>query len=68
MNFFEFINNDKFFNPLSSKNRKIYFDCIVNLIEKSKEVPVLYDSDARNCVIKIVKERSPIAYLPCMRY
>ncbi|MCM1296533.1 MAG: DUF5716 family protein [Muribaculaceae bacterium] len=55
MNFFEFINNDKFFNPLSSKNRKIYFDCIVNLIEKSKEVPVLYDSDARNCVAIYLK-------------
>ncbi|MCM1237532.1 MAG: DUF5716 family protein, partial [Ruminococcus flavefaciens] len=34
---------------------KIYFDCIVNLIEKSKEVPVLYDSDARNCVAIYLK-------------
>lgn len=50
MDIFELVDNDKFFNPFSSKNRKIYFECIIQLIEKSKEVPVLYDSDARNCV------------------
>jgi hypothetical protein len=50
MNIFEYVDNDKFFNPLSSKNKKIYFDCINLIIEKSKEVPILYDSDARNCV------------------
>lgn len=55
MDIFELVNNEKFFNPLSSKNRKIYFECIVQLIEKSKEVPVLYDSDARNCVAIYLK-------------
>lgn len=55
MDIFELVNNEKFFNPLSSKNRKIYFECIVELIERAKEVPVLYDSDARNCVAIYLK-------------
>lgn len=55
MDIFDLVDNDKFFNPLSSRNRKIYYECIVALIEKSKEVPVLYDSDARNCVAIYLK-------------
>lgn len=55
MDIFELVENEKFFNPLSSKNRKIYFECITLLIEKSKELPVLYDSDARNCVAIYLK-------------
>lgn len=55
MDIFDLVDNEKFFHPLSSKNRKIYFECIVELIEKSKEVPVLYDSDARNCVAIYLK-------------
>lgn len=55
MDIFELVKNEKFFNPLSSKNRKIYFECISILIEKSKELPVLYDSDARNCVAIYLK-------------
>lgn len=55
MDIFELVNNEKFFNPLSSKNRKIYFECITLLIEKSKELPVLYDSDARNCIAIYLK-------------
>lgn len=55
MDIFELVNNEKFFNPLSSQNRRIYFECIVLLIEKSKEVPILYDSDARNCVTLYLK-------------
>lgn len=55
MDIFELVKNEKFFNPLSSKNRKIYFECITILIEKSKEVPVLYDSDARNCITIYLK-------------
>lgn len=55
MDIFELVDNEKFFNPLSSRNRKIYFECIIQLIEKSKEIPVLYDSDARNCVAVYLK-------------
>lgn len=55
MDIFELVNNEKFFNPLSSQNRKIYFECIVLLFEKSREVPILYDSDARNCVTLYLK-------------
>lgn len=55
MDIFELVDNDKFFNPLSSQNRRIYYECIISLIEKSKEVPVLYDSDARNCVAIYLK-------------
>lgn len=50
MPFFESI-NDKFFNPFCCRNREIYFECISLLIEKSKEIPVLYETDARNCLI-----------------
>lgn len=50
MSFFENI-NDKFFNPFCCRNREIYFECISLLIEKSKEIPVLYEADARNCLI-----------------
>lgn len=50
MPFFEAI-NDKFFNPFCCQNREIYFECISLLIEKSKEIPVLYETDARNCLI-----------------
>lgn len=43
--------NEKFFNPFCSKNREVYFECISLLIEKSKEIPVLYETDARQCII-----------------
>lgn len=55
MDIFELVNNEKFFNPLSSKNKRIYFDCISLLIEKSKEMPVLYESDAKNCIAIYLK-------------
>jgi len=55
MDIFEYVNNEKFFKPLSSKNKRIYFECINVLIEKSKEVPILYDSDARSCVAIYLK-------------
>lgn len=55
MDIFDLVDNEKFFNPLSSQNRKIYFECIIQLIEKSKEIPVLYDSDARNTVAMYLK-------------
>lgn len=50
MPFFENV-NDKFFNPFCCRNREIYFECISFLIEKSKEIPVLYETDARSCLI-----------------
>jgi len=50
MSFFETI-NDKFFNPFCCKNREIYFECISQLIERSKEIPILYETEARNCLI-----------------
>ncbi len=39
---------DRFFNPLCCKNKKIYYECIVKLIEKSKQVTLLYETDARD--------------------
>ncbi len=50
MSYFEHI-NDHFFNPFCCKNREIYFECISQLIEKSKEIPILYETDARQCLI-----------------
>lgn len=43
--------NDQFFNPFCCKNREVYFECISLLIEKSKEIPVLYETDARQSII-----------------
>ena len=43
--------SDKFFNPFCCKNREIYFACISLLIDKSKEIPILYETDARQCLI-----------------
>ncbi len=39
---------ERFFNPLCCKNRKIYYECILLLIEKSKQVQLLYENDARD--------------------
>ena len=50
MPYFEVV-NDKFFNPFSCRNRELYFSCITELIERSKEIPVLYEADAKNCLI-----------------
>ncbi|MDD3416111.1 MAG: DUF5716 family protein [Lachnospiraceae bacterium] len=50
MNFFDYIKNDAFFKPLTSKYRRIYYDCIQILIDKTKELPVLYETDARDCI------------------
>ncbi len=40
---FENPDYDKFFNPLCCKNKKIYYECILQLIEKSKQVTLLYE-------------------------
>lgn len=50
MNFFDYIKNDAFFKPLTLKYRRIYYDCIQILIEKTKELPVLYESDAKDSI------------------
>lgn len=50
MNFFDYIKNDSFFKPFTLKYRRIYYDCIQILIDKSKELPVLYETDAKDSV------------------
>ena len=50
MSFFDTL-NERFFNPFCCRNRSLYFACISQLIEKSKEVPVLYETDARDTLI-----------------
>lgn len=54
MSFFELI-DERFFNPFCCRNREIYIACIDQLIEKSKEIPVLYETDARNTLILYLK-------------
>ncbi len=49
MSFFKTL-DDKFFNPFLLQNRELYFECISQLIEKSKEIPVLYETDAKYCL------------------
>lgn len=54
MSFFELI-DEKFFNPFCCQNREIYMECMDLLIEKSKEIPTLYETDARNTLILYLK-------------
>ncbi len=42
---------DHFLNPLCCKNKRIYYECILQLIERSKSVPILYETDARDTLI-----------------
>ena len=55
VNFFDYIKNDAFFKPLTLKHRRIYYDCIQILIDKTKELPVLYESDARDSITVYLK-------------
>ena len=48
MHIFDNSDYDYFFNPLCCKNKKIYYECILQLIEKSKQIPLLYENDARD--------------------
>ena len=50
MNLFDYLKNESFFRPFTLKYKKIYYDCIQLLIDKTKELPVLYESDARDCI------------------
>lgn len=45
-----------FFRPLTSKNARLYFECAARLIEKSKEMPVLYERDARGIIASYMKQ------------
>ena len=55
MNFFDYIKNESFFKPLTLKYHRVYYDCILKLIDKSKELPVLYETDARDCITFYIK-------------
>ena len=50
VNLFDYLKNENFFKPFNLKYKKIYYDCMQLLIDKSKELPVLYESDARDCI------------------
>ena len=41
---------DRFFNPLCCRNKRIYYECILLLIEKSRQVPLLYETDAKDAL------------------
>lgn len=48
--------SNHFFRPFVSKNAQFYYECIVRLIERSKEVPVLYERDAKELIIRCFRE------------
>lgn len=62
MNFFDYIKNDSFFKPLTLKYRRIYYDCIQILIEKTKELPVLYESDAKDSITIYLKNTAIVGF------
>lgn len=55
---FENAEYNRFFNPLCCKNKIIYYECILQLIEKSKTIPLLYETDAKNCIILYLRNCS----------
>lgn len=48
MDVFEILRNEKFFTPLTGVNKRVYFECITELIEYSKSSPVLYEANVRD--------------------
>lgn len=44
------IKDSEFFKPLTARNARFYFECAVKLIEKSKEMPVMYERDAKEII------------------
>lgn len=48
MDVFEILRNEKFFSPLTGVNKRVYFECITELIEYSKSSPVLYEANVRD--------------------
>lgn len=55
---FENAEYDYFFNPLCCKNKRLHYECILQLIEKSKAVPLLYETDAKDCIILYLRNCS----------
>ena len=55
MNFFDYIKNDAFFKPLTLKYRRVYYDCLPLLIDNPNELPVLYESDAKDSIPAYLK-------------
>jgi len=55
VNFFDYIKNESFFKPFTFKYRRIYYDCIQILIDKTKELPVLYESGAKDSITLFLK-------------
>lgn len=62
MYIFDLINNENFFKPFCSKNRYVYYDCICELVRKSKGRPILYDNDARD-ILNIYLSNSKLDYI-----
>ena len=48
MDVFETLKNEKFFSPLTGVNKRVYFECITEIIEYSKSTPVLYETNVRD--------------------
>ena len=48
MDVFATLKNEKFFNPLTGSNKRIYFDCITELIEYAKTTSILYETNIRD--------------------
>lgn len=48
--------DSNFFRLLSSKNARLYFECAAKLAEKSKEMPVLYERDAREIIASHMRQ------------
>lgn len=48
--------DSNFFRPLTSKNARLYFECAARLIEKSKEMPVLYERDAKEIIASHMRQ------------
>lgn len=57
MDIFEQISNEKFFNPLTGKNKKIYFECISELIDFSKKNMTMYESDVKSTLAMFLANR-----------
>ena len=73
MNIFETLRNEKFFNPLTGINKRIYFECITELIEYSKSTPVLYETNVRDLLelcfqnpkLIVVKNNGHVLFWQC---
>ena len=48
--------SNQLFKLFVSKNAQFYYECIIRLIERSKEVPILYERDAKELIIRCFRE------------